>query len=305
MTPNSWLCCLAFCTSAVAFAQAPKATVMPFPLEFKRTPSGFSTEDREVMQREYTRLLRIAGAQVPDFAHYDLALAELKRQDCEREDECLAQLAKKAEALYALYANVDYTMEGAVVVSGRVLRDDGKVASATQTVTLAKGRDPFKDLAKNALVQLFAQLKVGELAATRPVEAARVEPVKDLVMIGPPPPAPPMIQEDTGAGQRSLGKGVLYGGAGVAVVGAALAGIGAGLGYTAQRTGDSAASADAARQLATGRTLTTMGFVGLGVGAVAAGVGAVLLGTAAPAPVAQVSVVPTNGGGVVQFGGRF
>ena len=165
---------------------------MPFPLEFKRTPSGFSGEDKEGMQREYTRLLRLAGALVPDFARYELALKELKRQDCEREDACLVQLAKQSQSLYALYASVDYTLEGAVVVSGRVVREDGKVASPTETVKLPKGRDAFKDIAKNALVQLFAQLKIGELSATRPVEAVKIEPVKEPIKDPPPPlPQPP------------------------------------------------------------------------------------------------------------------
>lgn len=296
-----WLWCAAFCTSAMAFAQAPKASVMPFPLEFKRTPSGFSTEDKEAMQRDYTRLLRLAGAMVPDFARYDLALKELKRQDCEREDECLVQLAKKAESLYALYASVDYTLEGAVLVSGRVVRDDGKVASATETVKLAKGRDAFKDIAKNALVQLFTQLKIGDLPATRPVEA-----VKDPLLIkDAPPPLPPLVVEDTGKGQRSAGQGLVYVGAGVAVVGGVLAGVGAGIGYSAKLNGDRASSPDTARSLATAQALTTVGFVGLGVGAVAAVAGAVLWGTSAPPPVSTISVIPMAGGGVVQFGGRF
>lgn len=302
-----WLCCVVVCTSALAFAQAPKPSLMPFPLEFKRTPSGFSKEDKETMQREYNRLLRLSGALVPDFARYDLALKELKRQDCEREDECLVQLAKKAESLYALYASVDYTLEGAVLVSGRVVRDDGKIASPTETVKLAKGRDAFKDIAKNALVQLFTQLKIAELPATRPVEPVKVveptkvvEPVKE-----PPPPPPPLIVEDTGAGQRAAGKGLLFAGAGVAVVGGVLAGIGAGIGYSAQLNGDRAGSVEAAKQLGTAQALTTAGFVGLGVGALAAVVGGIVWGTAAPAPVTNVSVVPTAGGGVVQFGGRF
>ncbi|MDP1826382.1 MAG: hypothetical protein Q8L48_24150 [Archangium sp.] len=303
---KSWLCCVAFFTSAVAFAQAPKATVMPFPLELKRTPSGFSKEDKEAMQREYTRVLRLAGAVVPDFARYDLALKELKRQDCEREDECLVQLAKKAESLYALYTSIDYTLEGAVLVSGRVVRDDGKVASPTETVKLAKGRDSFKDIAKNALVQLFAQLKIGELPATRPVEAVKVEPVKDpLLLKDPPPPLPPLVVEDKGAGQRSAGKGLVYAGAGVAVLGGVLAGVGAGIAYSVQLDVDTARTREDANKLAMGQTLATVGFVGLGVGAATAAVGAILWGTAAPAPVSSVSVVPTAGGGMVQFGGRF
>ena len=57
--------------------------------------------------------------------------------------------------------------------------------------------------------------------------------------------------------------------------------------------------------MVTARTLTTVGFVGVGVGALTAVVGAIVWGTAAPAPVTNVSLVPLSGGGVVQFGGQF
>ncbi len=302
-----WLWCVAFCTSTWSFAQAPSASVMPFPLEFKRTPSGFSAEEKEAMQREYTRLLRLAGAQVPDFARYDLALKDLKRQDCEREDECLVLLAKKAQSLYALYASVDYTLEGAVLVTGRVVREDGKVASATETVKLAKGRDPFKEIAKNALVQLFAQLKIGELPATRPVEVVKVEPVKDppFLLKDPPPPPPPLVVEDIGAGQRSAGKGLVFAGVGVAVVGGVVAAIGCGIGCGVTPTKDGSVPEtqfDAARS---GRNLMTAGLVGLGVGAAAAIVGAIVWGKAAPPPMSQVTLLPMAGGGMVQLGGQF
>lgn len=131
LPPNRWLWCV-LALSGAAFAQAPRPVVMPFPLELKRVPQGFSKEDAEGLQRDLTRLLRKTGAGVPEFAKYDLALKELKRQDCEREDECLVQLAKRAEALcalyglYGLYASLDLTLEGAVVASGRVVRDDGR-----------------------------------------------------------------------------------------------------------------------------------------------------------------------------------
>ena len=248
-------------------------------------------------------MLRLAGALVPDFARYELALKELKRQDCEREDACLVQLAKQSQSLYALYASVDYTLEGAVVVSGRVVREDGKVASPTETVKLPKGRDAFKDIAKNALVQLFAQLKIGELSATRPVEAVKIEPVKEPIK-DPPPPLPPLVVEDLGAGQRSVGRGLVFAGAGVAVVGAVLASVGAGIGYGKDLNMKNVPSSERDAVVAA-QTLTAVGFVGLGLGGVTAAIGGVLWGTAAPAPISNVSVVPMAGGGVVQFGGRF
>ncbi len=304
LPPNRWLWCV-LALSGAAFAQAPKPVVMPFPLELKRVPTGFSKEDSESLQRDFTRLLRKTGAGVPDFGKFDLALKELKRQDCEREDECLVQLAKRAEALYGLYASIDYTLEGAVVASGRVVRDDGKPSRPTQTVKILKGKDSFGDVSRNALTQLFEQLKIASLEPVRPVETAVVkEPVKDPV-IGPPPPLPPVIPEDTHAGQRSAGKGLLFTGVGLVVVGAALAATGGGLGYTAQQTGGIANNPEAAKQAATGQALATAGFVTLGVGAVAGGIGAALWAMAGPPPSTQVSVVPVNGGGVVQFGGSF
>lgn len=303
---NRWLMALAVCVSAASFAQAPKPSLMPFPLEFKRTPSGFSKEDKEGMQREYTRLLRLSGALVPDFARYDLALKELKRQDCEREDECLVQLAKKAESLYALYTSVDYTLEGAVLVSGRVVRDDGKVASPTETVKLAKGRDAFKDIAKNAMVQLFTQLKIADLPATRPVEKEPVkEPIKDPIVQDPPPPLPPLVVDDKDAGKRMAGQVLAIGGGAVFVVGGVLALTGGIMGHSQGLDGRNVPPTQL-DDVVGARTLTTVGFIGLGVGAVTAGLGAILWGTSAPAPVTSVAVVPLNGGGgVVQFGGQF
>jgi hypothetical protein len=308
-----WLWCLVLCTSAMASAQGAKPVVMPFPLELKRVAPGVSKDDKEALQREYQRLLRLAGAQLPDFVRADTALKELKRQDCEREDECLVQLAKKAEALYGLYVSLDYTLEGSLVAVGRVVRDDGKVSSAPQTVKLAKGRDAYKDIARNALSQLFLQLKVSELPATRPVEV-KVEPtpalVKDPVVVKePPPPPPPLVIEDTGAGQRSAGKALVYVGAGVAVIGGIVAAVGAGVAPASATTplnGKVYANTPGdAQQLRTASSLATSGLIAVGVGALTAGVGAVLWGTAAPPPKTTMTVVPMVNGAVVQLGGTF
>ena len=298
------------CLGAAAWAQSPRPTVMPFPLELKRTPSGFSNAEKEALTKDFVRLVRQAGGQTPDFARYDVALKELKRQDCEREDECLMQLAKRAETLYALYASVDYTLEGAVVAVGRVVRDDGKVASPTTTIKIPKGRDAYKDIAKNALVQLLAQLKVGELSPERPVEAVKPPPVEvknPTVEVKPEihDPPPPMPLVDDGENQRNAGRAVVIVGVGVALVGGIVAGIGGGVGGSVPHTADGIANdADGARQAGTARTLVTTGLVALGVGAVTAAIGGIVWGTASPAPV-QASVAPVNGGAVVQFGGSF
>jgi hypothetical protein len=133
-----------------------------------------------------------------------------------------------------------------------------------------------------------------------------VDPVKPL---DPPPPLPPIIVEDTGAGQRNAGKVLVFVGAGLAAVSGIVAGVGGGIGGSAATTpiGSELVAADemAERNLVTGRTLATVGFVGLGVGAATAAVGAILWGTAAKPPVSSVSVVPNANGAVVQLGGTF
>lgn len=166
---------------------------------------------------------------------------------------------------------------------------------------IVKGKDSFTDVSRNALSQLFDALKLAELDPVRTVTA---EPVKPPVL-DPPPPLPPVTPVDTGAGQRSAGKGLVFAGVGLAVVGAGLAAVGGGLGYSAQQTGGIANNPEMARQAATGQALATAGFIGLGLGTVAGGIGAALWAAAGPAPVAQVAVMPVNGGGVVQFGGSF
>lgn len=174
--------CVVLIASSVASAQARRPTVMPYPLELERSPS-LTPQDGEALQREYKRVLRLAGAALPDFAHYDRALAELRRQDCEDEDICLVELAHKADALYGLYAKLDLSLNGDVVATGRVVRRDGKVVSRTQAVTIAAGARPFSEAAVAALSELFSVLKLGELPPERPVDA----PVADPTLAGQAP----------------------------------------------------------------------------------------------------------------------
>ncbi len=181
--------------AGVAGAQVAQPSLTPFPLEIKRTPSSFSKKDGDELKKEFVRLTRKVSL-VPDNASLDSALAELKRQDCEREDECLKQLAQKGSTLYALFADVEFTLTGQVVATGRVIRDDGKLMGAPAKVSMVKGKDAFKDMAKVALVRLLDELKVASLPPYRPVEKAPDVPVvvappvekhPDLV----PPPLPP------------------------------------------------------------------------------------------------------------------
>lgn len=255
------------------------------------------------------RLVRKSGALVPDTASLELAVKELKRQDCEREDECLKQLAAQAQTLYALYASVDYSLEGAVVATGRVVRDDGKIASALQTVTMPKGKDAFRDVAKVALVRLLEQLELAKLPPFRPVEkpvevktdVPKQEPEVKL----PPPPPPPVVEKGVppakiagwtmvGVGAAALVGGVVM----LAVADPQLDGARVIVPTGTQSQGE---AADAYR---TARTQQTIGGVIAGVaGAMAVGGLVMVLMTGDDEPTKSVSVMPVAGGAMVSIGG--
>lgn len=300
------------CLSTVALAQEPRPSVAPFTLDLKRAPSGFSKKDREDLQRVFPLLLRAAGALVPDAARMTSSIAELKRQDCDREDQCLTQLAKLAGTLYAVHVSLDYTLEKHVVVVGRVVRDDGQVSRAQQTVDIVK-EGAFRDVARDGVNQLLAKLDIGRLPSVREVEVKKdPEPVvvkkdPEPVRLDPvlPPPPPPVV--DVGAGQRDAGKLLIIGGAVVAGVGGVLSVVGAGVagGQVTGQAPNKVIKSGGVGTFTTGQTLTTAGLVTVGVGAIGAAVGGVVLALAPAAPVSSVSVVPVNGGGVVQFGGSF
>lgn len=272
---------------------------MPFPLELKRTPQALAKEERDSLQREYTRLLRLAGAQVPDFARFDLARKELKRQDCEREDECLAQLAKQAQSLYALYASLDYTLEGAVWASGRVVRDDGRVVRPTQVVKVKEGE--FEGDAMKALAQLFEQLEVGQLPAERPVEPKVAEAAPALT--APPPEVRRSV--DPAEGQRAVGRGVFIAGVAVAAAGGALLTTGQVIGAGLDPDGAGNLPVEQLSSFQTARTLSTAGVIGAATGGAVAVVGAFIWGLTPSAPAVRVSAAAGPSGATVFVQGEF
>ncbi|MFO0599267.1 MAG: hypothetical protein U0228_28430 [Myxococcaceae bacterium] len=301
--------------SSVAFAQDPLPSVAPAPLEFKRTPSGFPKKDREELLKIFPMLLRASDAMVPDGAKLTSALADLKRQDCEREDECLKQLARLAGTLYAIYVNVDYTLDKHVVVTGRVVRDDGVMMGGLQTVDIVK-EAAFKDVARDGINQLLGKLAISKLPPFRPVAVVVADPnkkdpdptldpnkKKDPDPILPPPPPPPVDRS-----QADLGLGLVVAGGGVVVVSAVLASVGCGLGCGVATDLGSVPQSKLG-DFNTARTLAPIGLVGLGVGAATAVVGAVLLATA-PKPAGtvelkSVGVAPVAGGVAFSVGGAF
>lgn len=315
---TKWVLCVVL-VSSLAFAQAPQPSLTPFPLELKRKPSGFSKDDADELQKQFVRLVRKSGALVPDTASLELAIKELKRQDCEREDECLKQLALQAQTLYALYASVDYSLEGAVVATGRVVRDDGKIASALQTVSIPKGKDAFKDVAKVALVRLLEQLGLATLPPFRPVEAgtppdgSKPDPVVQKDPGGgkppnPPPPPPPVVTPAGPSAGKIAGWTLAGVGGAAAVVGVVVLAVANPqldeAGVIVPQAGQTPTEAVAAYRAA--KSQQTIGGVVAGVGAAVAVGGLVLaLMSGGDEPAKTVSLVPVAGGAVVSVGGSF
>lgn len=291
-----------------AFAQEPLPLVAPFTLDVKRTPSGYSKKEKEELQKLFPMLVRGSDAAVPESAKLSSALTELKRQDCEREDECLTQLAKLAGALYGLYVSVDYNTDKHVIAVGRVVRDDGVSMGPAQTVDILKANGAFKDIARDALNQVLTKLAVGKLSPFRPAAPAGLdhpinvvkEPVKDPIRIDAPPPPPPQFEKRT-----SIGRIIGWVGVGV---GAAV-GVGGVISFATAPVvrkdgdgnilpGDRLKLAPAQSQQAVGVGLMAGGF---GVAAV----GAVMVAISKDSETVKTTLVPLPGGGVVLVGGTF
>lgn len=298
--------------AGLAVAQEPQPTVAPFPLELRRMPSGFSNKEREELQAEFHRLVRSAGALVPNAGSMDSALLALKRQDCDRENDCLQQLAQKAQTLYALFASVDYDLSKNVVATGRVVRDDGKPIGELRMITIPKGSDPFKAMARAALVQLLDALKVKELPPFREVPTAAVEPTRPVEVVKPfdpndlpPPLPPPTVTQPAETNLKTPGYVLLGAGGAVAVAGVlvfALANPRVDSNGVIAR--GSLTPAEAVLAYNAARTQQAVGLVMTGVGAAAVATALVLMLVPSKKAVA-VTAVPTSGGAMISVGGVF
>jgi hypothetical protein len=292
--------------SGVAFAQGEKPSVAGAPLQID--PSPALTKVEKELQAEWFRLLiGNSGAIVPSRKEAEVAMADTKRLDFRESDEALAKFAEKAGTLYAVYASLQYTLKKQVVLTGRVVRDDGKLIK-TARVELAKGEDTIPGIFPVLADRFFLELGLKTLPTFKEVAPPVKDPVKDPVKVevkDPLPPLPPIVPIDTGKGQRTAGMAVLIGGAAVAAVGGVLMGAGCGLGCGVTPDDKGNISNDELNRVVPGRTLMTIGVTSLAIGAGAAALGAILLATAAPEPVKQLGVVPIEGGAVVQFGGTF
>ncbi|MBL8914636.1 MAG: hypothetical protein JNM17_28285 [Archangium sp.] len=299
-----WMLCGVLLSSGVAGAQV-KPPVAAYPLDV--LVRGVSPQQVKELQSETRRLLA-AEAATPDALTLDTALLMTERKDCDVEDACLKQFALNAKVLYALFASVETDLtQKQVTASGRVVRDDGTLVVPVKKVTVQrKGKEPIDAALREALKALYAEIKLSALPATREQPVVKKDPDPVIIKKDPdlPPPPPPLI--DTGAGQRAAGVALLIGGSAVVAGGVALSAAGCGFGcsVTPGNPGMSIPEGQLGNAT-TGRSLMTVGFVGVGAGAAVAVVGAIVLATAPAAPVRSVSVVPVAGGAVLQMGGEF
>jgi hypothetical protein len=290
--------------SSSSFAQEPSPSVMPFTLDVQRVAPGFTKNEAEELRNELPRLLRVANLNIPLAMAQQSALVALKRQDCDRDDGCLQQLAQKAQTLYAMHASVDFTLEKNVVVTGRVVSDEGVLVRRLQTVTLPKGKAPFMTVAREGLTKLIADLELTKLPTSRavvPPPVVVVQPLDAPVVVKPQIEAlpPPAIEASLGT-RRTVG--YVTAGAGIAAI------IVGGLVYflaprvAFDENGNVVRGYEA--QVDPTRRQQGAGLAVLGVGLAAVVVGGVLWGLE-PATQPTVSIAPIAGGASCVVGGTF
>ncbi len=321
-------------------AQVSDFNVMPNPVFVKcKTAECVKFEKTDLAFAYRTQLVK-AGGRPPGAFATGVATKQLKRNDCDRDDSCLKQLAQLARTPYALYTDLDVDKDNFVVMTGRVVSDEGKRAREAMTVRLPKGKEPLADVVQVALGRLFEQLKVKELsvpkAAVAEVKTPDIvkpptEPVKPIETLKTPEPTkpvtdvakvepttvtdmmpPPMPTVETKSSAAPIG--LLVGGTVVALAGGIIWGVGAGQ-MAALKINDGAlpiGRRDSGTTQAVNGSLSTqtVGAVALGVGGVAAVSGLVWLltqekGEAPKSTSVTFGIAPTGNGGMASIQGSF
>lgn len=236
--------------------------------------------------------------------------------DFKTNDASLARLAQLAKVLYAGYATLLLSPKNELVLTARVVRDDGEVVATAQALA-PRGKAAIAEELAALTEKLFLDLRTKELPDVKPAPAPKapvvVVEVKQLEEPPPPPvvepPPPPPLLEIAGEPASKPGSNLRPIGFVIAGTGAALAVGGAILYGTAGTVRRDPATGyvyfeDAAKVT----DVRTKQGVGLGLlvgGGVMAGAGLVMaLLFANPAP-ATVAVVPTHDGAVLSVGGAF
>lgn len=315
--PNRFVSLVLALASSVALAQAPR--LAPYPIDV--LVRGLGPKQLTEFQATYRQALVAAGTSPVDLFAVQSALRQLKRQDCDVDDQCLRQFAVLTNALYATFVVVKADSRGVTfTATGRVLRDDGKVVISAKTVSVErKDKQSVESAAEAAVVAVLKAMEISKLPASRetalpppveppqPVDAGVAQPAAlapvDAGVVWLPPPPPPVEQSPLG----TIGLVAAATGAAAAVTGGILFGIGAGamrpvneLGQIVPGPGQSAE--DALRGYRQAQALQPVG-VGLLVGGAAVGVAGAVLAFLAPSS-PKVAVVPMAGGAFVGVSGE-
>jgi hypothetical protein len=305
-----------------SYAAGAETTAVVHPFVFKRVPKNTFKADLRELDIFFTSL--VSAVIAVDTEASRQAFASLKRQDCDRSDECVGQLAAKAKALYGVYGEVDLDTSNMVTATGRVVRDDGVKVREAVVVKLPMGKEPYRDVVKVAITRLFEQLKVSQLPVAKPVEVVKTpevvkapEPVKvpevKTAEVGMPPPMPPPVVEAKVEPSKAAPIGLLVGGAVVALAGGIIWGVG--VSQVSPLNVNNGAVGGGRRDEATTKTIgsseatQTVGAVALGVGAVAAASGLVWLLTqekdVTKSTTITFGIAPTGNGGMASIQGSF
>jgi hypothetical protein len=292
---------------------AQQPTVTPHPVDVMTrdvTPAQIET-----LQKEYRRLLSLAQVTMPPRATLTSAMAELKRQDCATSDDCLRRLAVLGGTLYALYVTAVRDPDGSTTLTGRVVRDDGKLAlGPIVKKEFRKGTEGADATMVRALNALIAEARLGQLSPSREAMTVVTTPVEkadagvavalvesaDAGVAWTAPPPPPLEPSPL----KTAGTVTLVTGGGVALLGAILLGAGANEASTLNVQGGAVAREQAERAV-TANTLQGLGTGLLIAGGVGAAAGLVMRMVAPEAPVSKVSIsaAPVPGGASVVIGG--
>ncbi len=290
--------------SAVASAQSDRASLAVLPLDVDEHPTLMRT-NTESKKAFFRAVDAESGAAVLSRTETLAAESKATQKDFRSSDAALAEVATKAKAIYAMFAALELAPDGTLVLSGRIVRDDGKaIASGVAKAAVNNTAMPIQvaSLTRTLLQRLDTAHLPSVRAVEQPVrEVAKVPlaELRPLPTVEAPPPAARSAQNASGRPQvfRVLGP------VGVGVGGAAIV-AGAVLFATAPK---SLAGGTPAYGTTDNRGAKTQQAIGIGLlaggGAVAAA-GAILC-ILAPPKMPVLSAGPIPGGAMVTLSGRF
>ncbi len=298
--------------------------IITFPLQVKCTTPECKKIDKKELDYAFRSAMIEAGVRPLNRDGSDI-MAKLKRQDCETSDDCLSELARLSAQLYGLYVQLDIDKDNNVIVTGRIVRDDGKITRETSSVRIPKGSETLKAVAPVAFNRFCVQLNLAGISTSRPVEPVKPPVVvKEIVVVKAPevvgkpdplgvtrpPDPPPVVVEKS----KALPIGLMAGGGAAAVIGSVLWGVGAGEAGALKVTDGAVTSGNyvpgAGSKVSGSQTKQILGGVVLGLGVASAVTGLVLLLTqdAAEEKSEQklsFGFAPTANGGVAVVQGSF